>query len=75
MEWVNVRNQLPPDGRYLCVIKYFETYGGPTLSYTSPKHLIIECYFDPHKGWEIPLIPKESKVLYWMPTLKVPDEL
>lgn len=75
MEWTNVKTQLPPDGRYLCIIKYFETVGGPTLSMTSPKHLVIECYFDPQKGWEVPPIAKDVKVLFWMPAIGVPDDL
>lgn len=71
MEWTNVKEKLPNAGSYLCLVKYFETFGGDGMSYTSPIRLIIECFFDPCKGWKVPHIKDDVDVLYWMAK---PDE-
>lgn len=67
--------QLPPEGKYLVIVKFFETVGNSSLSYTSPTYFVTQAFFDPHRGWELRFVPDLSKVLFWKPLQELPDEM
>ncbi len=74
MDWISVKDKLPPEGRYLCIVKYFETVGAGSAIYTTPKNLLADCYFDPSKGWTVSKVNHDVNVLYWIPFPELPKE-
>lgn len=82
MDWTSVKDKLPQEGTWLCVVKFYTTLGtssinvqiGMTTSITSPDIILMECYFNPERGWNLRFVPADARVLYWMPLPEIPKK-
>ena len=80
MSWKSVDDELPKEGEYLCLVRYWKTIGTDHLhgygqSMTSALDVVISCFFNPKKGWTSILMQKiDFDVVYWMNMPESPKE-
>lgn len=70
LEWISVKDQLPPSGHYLCYVRYEEKLASDRRTIL----LYIDGHYDPATGWRIPDIDDEAEVLHWAPLPKPPKQ-
>jgi hypothetical protein len=80
MSWKSVDLELPKEGEYLCVIRFWKTIGTDHLhgygqSMTTPIEIVTSCSFDPKRGWSNLLMQNIGfDVIHWMNMPESPKE-